>query len=107
VFLRARWGQMRGRIRTIGRKRTEQVPPQMARRHAICSGTELVSQLRAPSAFHEASTLGCTGRMTLGWQNSGSCVRWMRSGAGTKGRAAQPAHAGVLGQMHAQRCMCR
>jgi hypothetical protein len=94
-------------MREKGRKRTEQEPAQMARRHAICGGTELVSQLCAPSAFHEASTLGCTGRMTLGWQNSGSCVRWMRFGRGTKGSTAQPAHAGVLGQMHSERCMCR
>jgi hypothetical protein len=39
VSLRA---QIRGRISTTGRKRTEQGPPQMARRHEICGGTQLV-----------------------------------------------------------------
>jgi hypothetical protein len=77
---------------------------------ARSAAEELVSQLCARFTFQKASTLGCTGRMTPGWQKQRvlcemDAMRPSRaaSGRGRQHTKRQEAHctpARVLGQMH-------
>jgi hypothetical protein len=74
VFLRGLTRAPIRQMREIGRKRSEQAPPRPAscmrdlQRRSCCLSC-------ARFTFQKASTLGCTGRMTLlGWQKQRGCV---------------------------------
>jgi hypothetical protein len=107
VFLRARRRSETDQLEWPQADR--QAPPRTARSHAICAERWCLSCARPlHSRMHRASTLGCTGRMPLGWQNSGACARWRRSRCWQLAcrRAAPPAQR-VLGQMpRCTRCVC-